>query len=136
MIIQHLYLYFCTGSVCYCSRGKGADETVKFGPNSCLPILAMKKLGVFLLASSIEYFDHLLVKNYARNGFEKSIFFSLSQLKSANIYKLMKQQFPVDRNSTHIHHLLTLGNSQFHQKSPAVLQAILSSDYSPITSKI
>ena len=45
----------------------------------------MKKLGVFLLVSSIEYFDHLLVKNYAGNGFKKSIFFSLSKLKSANI---------------------------------------------------
>ena len=41
----------------------------------------MKKLGVLLLVSSFEYFDHLLVKNYAGNGFEKSLFFSLSQLK-------------------------------------------------------
>ena len=46
----------------------------------------MKKLGVLLLVSSIEYFDHLLVKNYAGNDFEKSLFFSLSQLKSAYIY--------------------------------------------------
>ena len=69
----------------HCSRGKGAGETVKFGRNSCPPILAMKKLGVLLLVSSIEYFDHLLVKNYAGIGFVKSLFFSLSQLKSANI---------------------------------------------------
>ena len=45
----------------HCSRGKGADETVKFGRNSCPPILAMKKLRVLLIVSSIEYFDHLLV---------------------------------------------------------------------------
>ena len=57
----------------------------KFGRSSCPPIIAMKKLGVLLLVSSIEYFDHLLVKNYAGNGFVKSLFFSLSQLKSANI---------------------------------------------------
>ena len=69
----------------HCSRGKGADETTKFRRNSCPPILAMKKLGVLLLVSSIEYFDHFQVNNYAGNGFEKSLFFSLSQHKSANI---------------------------------------------------
>ena len=53
----------------HCLRGKGAVKTVKFGRNSYPPILAMKKLGVLLLVSSIEYFDHLLVKN---------LFFSLS----------------------------------------------------------
>ena len=31
----------------------------QFGQNSCLTILAMKKLGVLRLVSSIEYFDHL-----------------------------------------------------------------------------
>ena len=40
------------------------------------PILAMKKLEVLLLVNSIEYFDHLLAKNYAGNGFEKSLFFN------------------------------------------------------------
>ena len=59
----------------HCSRGKGADEIVKFGRNSCPLILAMKTLGVLLLVSSIEYFDHLLVKNYAGNVFEKSLHF-------------------------------------------------------------
>ena len=65
----------------HCSKGKGADETVTFGRNSCPPILAMKKLWVFLLVSSIEYFDHLLVKNYAGNGFEKSFFLVYPSLK-------------------------------------------------------
>ena len=34
----------------------------------------MKKLGVLLLVSSIEYFDHLLVKNFAGNGLKKVCF--------------------------------------------------------------
>ena len=55
----------------HCSRGKGADQTVKFSRNSCPPILLLKKLGVLLLVSGIEYSDHFLVKNYAGNGFEK-----------------------------------------------------------------
>ena len=38
----------------HCSRGNGADETVKFGRKACPPTLAMKKLGVLLLVSSIE----------------------------------------------------------------------------------
>ena len=38
--------------------------------------LAMKKLGVLLLVSSIEYFNYLLVKNYAGKGFEKSLLLS------------------------------------------------------------
>ena len=65
----------------HCSRGKGADETVNFGRNSCPPILAMKKLGVLLLVSSIEYFDHLLVKNYDGNGLEKVYFLVYPSLK-------------------------------------------------------
>ena len=65
----------------HCSRGNGADENVKFGRNSCPPILAMKKLGVLLLVSSIEYFDHLLVKNCAGNGFVKSFFLVYPSLK-------------------------------------------------------
>ena len=78
--------HYCPGSVFfYCSRGKGADETVKFGRNSCPPIFAMKKLGVLLLFVSIEYFDNFQVKNNAENRFEKSLFFILSQHKSANI---------------------------------------------------
>ena len=44
----------------------------------------MKKLRVLVLVSSIEYFDHLLVNNYAGNDFVKCLFFCLSQLKSAN----------------------------------------------------
>ena len=47
---------------------------MKFGRNSCPPTLAMKKLGVFLLVSSIKYFDHLLLKNYTGNGCEKNLF--------------------------------------------------------------
>ena len=50
------------------------EEKVLMSRNSCPPILAMKKLGVLLLVSSIEYFDHFQVKNYAGNGFEKSLF--------------------------------------------------------------
>ena len=56
--------HYCTGSVFHCLRGNGADETVKFGRNSCPPILAMKKLGVFLLVSSIECFEKALKKVY------------------------------------------------------------------------
>ena len=83
--VQIFIFVFFVRAEHHCSRGKGVDETVKFGRNSCPPILAMKKLEVIPLVSSIEYFDHLLVKNYAGKGFEKSLFFSLSQLKSANI---------------------------------------------------
>ena len=38
-----------------------------------LQIISMKKLEVVLLVSSIKYFDHFQVKNYAGNGFEKSL---------------------------------------------------------------
>ena len=37
----------------------------------------MKKLGVLLLVRSIEYFDHLLLKIYVGNGFEKSVFIGI-----------------------------------------------------------
>ena len=66
---KYSYLYFLfepnvnvQAQFFHCSRGKGADETVKFGRKSCPPILAMKikKLGVLQLVSSIEYLDHLL----------------------------------------------------------------------------
>ena len=55
--------HYCTGSVFSLLKRKSADETVKFGRNSCPPILVMKKLGVFLFVSRIECFDHLHVKN-------------------------------------------------------------------------
>ena len=39
------------------------------------------KLGVLLLVSRIEYFDHSLAKNYTGNGFEKSLFLVYPSLK-------------------------------------------------------
>ena len=40
----------------------------------------MHNFGTLKL-SSIEYFDHLIVKNYAGNGFEKTVFLVYPSLK-------------------------------------------------------
>ena len=50
---------FAQAQFFFCSREKGADQSVKFGLSSCQPIPAKKKLGLILL----EYYDHLKVKN-------------------------------------------------------------------------
>ena len=69
--------HYCTGSVCSLLKRKRCwwDREIRSKQLSTYP--CNEKLGVLLLVSSIECFDHLLVKNYAGNGFEKSLFLTL-----------------------------------------------------------
>ena len=71
---QHLFLLSNESLFFSSSQLKSANINICIfcsSRNSCPPMLAMKKLRELLLISSIEYFDHLLVKNYAGNSFKK-----------------------------------------------------------------
>ena len=77
--------HYCTRSVFHCSRGKSADETVKFGQNSCPPILVMKKTAYFYLkvVSNISITFQLKI----RLKMALKTFLSLSKQKSDNNYE-------------------------------------------------